>query len=77
MEYDKFEDFNYKTNGGKPAPAQAVTDIGETTAIGLYRQLVRLRVVEKSLVKEYHPADEMKCPQCPQHIGELGGLSDL
>jgi len=34
----------------------------EELAKDLYRFMVRLRTCEESLAKEYHPADEMRCP---------------
>src|SRR5258706_1576142 len=30
--------------------------------LALYRQMLRLRRIEESLLQEYHPADEMRCP---------------
>ena len=38
----------------------AETDPG--VVIGLYRFMLRLRRCEEALIKEYHPADEMRCP---------------
>jgi pyruvate dehydrogenase E1 component alpha subunit len=36
---------------------------GETqVAKGLYRSMLRLRMCEEALSREYHPADEMRCP---------------
>jgi len=32
------------------------------TALGLYRQMLRLRRTEEALLAEYHPAEEMRCP---------------
>lgn len=31
-------------------------------ALTLYRQMLRLRRTEEAMLKEYHPADEMRCP---------------
>src|SRR5258706_15961583 len=36
---------------------------GETPAAGaILRFMVRLRMCEEALAREYHPADEMRCP---------------
>src|SRR5713226_941565 len=32
------------------------------TAKALYRFMLRLRLCEEALAREYHPADEMRCP---------------
>src|SRR6266852_8773592 len=32
------------------------------TARALYRFMLRLRLCEEALAREYHPADEMRCP---------------
>ena len=40
----------------------AITGLSTETLLGLYRQLQRLRRIETALVKEYHPADEIRCP---------------
>ncbi len=32
------------------------------TLLKLYHQMLRLRRMEEAMVKEYHPADEMRCP---------------
>src|SRR5450830_1550973 len=38
-------------------------DAGEAeTARSLHRFMLRLRMCEEALVREYHPADEMRCP---------------
>jgi pyruvate dehydrogenase E1 component alpha subunit len=34
----------------------------EQTAGALYRFMLRLRLCEEALAREYHPADEMRCP---------------
>src|SRR3977135_832704 len=34
----------------------------DQTAKDLYRFMLRLRLCEESLAREYHPADEMRCP---------------
>ena len=35
---------------------------GRETSRELHRQMLRLRRIEESLLAEYHPADEMRCP---------------
>src|SRR5436190_4350606 len=35
---------------------------GADTARDLYRFMLRLRLCEEALAREYHPADEMRCP---------------
>jgi pyruvate dehydrogenase E1 component alpha subunit len=32
------------------------------TLLALFRQMQRLRRIEEALIREYHPADEMRCP---------------
>ena len=34
----------------------------QQTALALYRFMLRLRMCEEALAREYHPADEMRCP---------------
>ena len=37
-------------------------DTDPAIALELYRFMVRLRKVQEELIKEYRPADEMRCP---------------
>ena len=39
-----------------------LTGVPPDTLRKLYQQMLRLRRVEEALLKEYHPADEMRCP---------------
>ena len=39
-----------------------VAGVDPETLLALLRQLIRLRRVEEALLREYHPADEMRCP---------------
>lgn len=43
-------------------PAPVVDGADQTTVMKLYRFMLRLRRIELALIKEYHPADEMRCP---------------
>ncbi len=40
----------------------SLATIDRTTAARLYEFMLRLRRCEEALAKEYHPADEMRCP---------------
>jgi len=40
----------------------AVEDDEAVTAKALHRFMLRLRLCEEALAREYHPADEMRCP---------------
>lgn len=40
----------------------AFADAEADTAKALYRFMLRLRLCEEALAREYHPADEMRCP---------------
>ncbi len=40
----------------------ALTDVSPAISLTLYRQMLRLRRTEEALLKEYHPAEEMRCP---------------
>lgn len=39
-----------------------VSGVSAETLLQLYRQMLRLRRMEEALHREYHPADEMRCP---------------
>jgi TPP-dependent pyruvate/acetoin dehydrogenase alpha subunit len=39
-----------------------VSGLDRGTLLALLRQMIRLRRVEEALLREYHPADEMRCP---------------
>jgi TPP-dependent pyruvate/acetoin dehydrogenase alpha subunit len=39
-----------------------INDLPSETVLRLYRQLQLLRRIEQALIKEYHPADEIRCP---------------
>lgn len=39
-----------------------MTESRKTTLLTLYRSMLRIRLVEEALIKEYHPADQMRCP---------------
>ncbi len=39
-----------------------ITGVPADTLTALYRQMLRLRRTEEALHREYHPADEMRCP---------------
>jgi len=51
---------NILKQGRWPAPQLQGTD--QATVMRLYRFMLRLRRIEQALIKEYHPADEMRCP---------------
>ena len=36
--------------------------LNRTTSIKLYKFAKKLRIVEEELAKEYHPANQMRCP---------------
>ena len=36
--------------------------MSEKDLLSVYEFMLRLRMVEEAIVKEYHPADEMRCP---------------
>ena len=40
----------------------SVSGVDTALVFGLYRSMMRLRRCEEALIKEYHPADEMRCP---------------
>ena len=40
----------------------SINGIGDKTALSLYQFIIRLRRLQEEIVKEYHPADEMRCP---------------
>ena len=46
---------------GRYQPQRPET-IGLDVSLALYCQMKRLRMIEKALFNEYHPADEMRCP---------------
>src|SRR6059036_3699992 len=37
-------------------------DLERGVVVELFRQMLRLRRMEEALIREYHPADEMRCP---------------
>jgi pyruvate dehydrogenase E1 component alpha subunit len=39
-----------------------ISDLDRSTLLTLLRQMLRLRRMEEALIREYHPADEMRCP---------------
>ena len=39
-----------------------ISDLDRPTLLSLLRQMLRLRRMEEALIREYHPADEMRCP---------------
>lgn len=39
-----------------------ISDLDRQTLLALLRQMLRLRRMEEALIREYHPADEMRCP---------------
>jgi TPP-dependent pyruvate/acetoin dehydrogenase alpha subunit len=39
-----------------------ITRLDREPLLALYRQMLRLRRMEEALLREYHPADEMRCP---------------
>lgn len=45
-----------------PYRAMNLEGLDQATALGLFRQMLRLRRTEEALHAEYHPADEMRCP---------------
>lgn len=42
--------------------ALKLNEIGNEKALKLYGQMLRLRRMEEALIREYHPANEMRCP---------------
>jgi TPP-dependent pyruvate/acetoin dehydrogenase alpha subunit len=58
-----FEIFKYSPGSeGKEIPLKPINAIPEKTVLQLYAGMLRLRLVEEALIREYHPADEMRCP---------------
>lgn len=43
-------------------PTSALRGIRRTTLLDLYRAMLRIRRAQEALMREYHPADEMRCP---------------
>ncbi len=39
-----------------------ISALDQQTLLALLRQMLRLRRTEEALIREYHPADEMRCP---------------
>ncbi|MBS1982624.1 MAG: thiamine pyrophosphate-dependent dehydrogenase E1 component subunit alpha [Bdellovibrionales bacterium] len=63
MNFEKFSDYNVAPgNQKKTIRTSPVTDISQDTALKLYTHMLRLRRMQESLIAEYHPADEMRCP---------------
>jgi TPP-dependent pyruvate/acetoin dehydrogenase alpha subunit len=59
----RFQDYNYDANNPTATiDVASVEALSPEVAIQLYTEMVRLRVMEEELIKEYHPADEMRCP---------------
>ena len=40
----------------------SITGLSKGAALNMYKAMLRVRRVEESLIQEYHPADEMRCP---------------
>ena len=40
----------------------SLKDINKKLAVALYTFMLKLRLCEEAIEKEYHPADEMRCP---------------
>ena len=51
--HDKYLDYKFKKD---------IDKIDEKEIISLYEFMLQLRMVEETIVSEYHPADEMRCP---------------
>jgi len=63
MSFENFETFNYDAKGGqKKIHLGSIKGINRDILLNLYSQMVQLRRCEEALIKEYHPADEMRCP---------------
>jgi pyruvate dehydrogenase E1 component alpha subunit len=45
-----------------PTPEVSLDDFPAELARQLYRRMLRLRRCEEALIREYHPADEVRCP---------------
>src|SRR5882672_10674736 len=59
----RFKDYSYDPNNPNAAiDVASVETLPPDVALQLYIEMVRLRVMEEELIKEYHPADEMRCP---------------
>lgn len=58
----RFRDYNYDAKNSEAIDLVPVEKISPEVALQLYSEMVRLRVMEEELLKEYHPADEMRCP---------------
>ena len=60
---DRFQTYNYDPlNPNKSIPLTPIDRVSKEVARQLYREMVRLRRMEEALIREYHPADEIRCP---------------
>jgi len=58
-----FEVYGYDpAQPNKQVDTMPVESVSAGIAIDLYRAMLRIRRCEEALIKEYHPADEMRCP---------------
>ena len=58
-----FEVYGYDpARPDKQVDTMPVESVSAGIAIDLYRAMLRIRRCEEALIKEYHPADEMRCP---------------
>lgn len=63
MQFETFKKYNFDPHQPqKKNPVESIQSLPKETALELYRLMLRLRRCEEALIKEYHPADEMKCP---------------
>ena len=51
--HESYLNYNFRSNIGT---------MSEVDALSIYEFMLRLRMVEETIAKEYHPADEMRCP---------------
>jgi len=59
----KFQDCNFDASRpDRTMDLASIDAISGEMAVRLYTEMVRLRVMEEELIREYHPADEMRCP---------------
>lgn len=62
MKLERFSDYNVGGASAKKMSLAPVKDLGQDLAVKLYTHMTRLRRMQESLIEEYHPADEMRCP---------------
>jgi len=48
-----------RSSARKPA---SLNGVPASTALDLFRTMLRIRRVQEAIIKEYHPADQMRCP---------------